>query len=247
MMEWSSGLDRFRRDGNISMEALKNIRLSGKPAVTAAQMKDIERRADEAGLSYYQMMENAGNGAAEFIARHHSITGTRVLILCGRGNNGGDGFVVARKLAEMGAKVVLSLVEGEPKTADAIENYRLCREMALRVYGAEENDAVLPEVKKSEIIVDGIFGTGFHGILSDTVRKITENINISIASVYSLDIPSGVNGDSGEADIDTIRADVTLAFHRMKPAHTMMKAIEYCGDVVCLSIGIEEVLKEERQ
>jgi NAD(P)H-hydrate epimerase len=65
--------------------------------------------------------------------------------------------------------------------------------------------------------------------------------------VYSLDIPSGVNGDSGEADIDTIRADVTLAFHRMKPAHTMMKAIEYCGDVVCLSIGIEEVLKEERQ
>lgn len=207
-------------------------------------MRDIERRADEAGLSYYQMMENAGAGAAEFIARHHSVNGTRALILCGRGNNGGDGFVVARKLEEMGAKVMLALVEGEPKTADAIENYSLCQEMAIRIYGAEEIDEALSQVRRAEIIVDGIFGTGFHGILSDNVRKITENINISIASVYSLDIPSGVNGDTGEADIDTIRADFTLAFHRLKPAHTMMKAVEYCGEVVCLSIGIEDVLDD---
>ncbi|MDF3000142.1 MAG: NAD(P)H-hydrate epimerase [Bacillota bacterium] len=239
---------RFRRDGEISMETLKDKQFSGKKAVTAAQMKEIERWADEAGLSYYQMMENAGRRAAEFIATHHSIAGQKVLILCGRGNNGGDGFVVARKLEQMGAQVAVALIEGEPKTPDAMENYRLCKELNISVLcGAGESDAILSQVKKAEIIVDGIFGTGFRGILGETVRKITEQINISIASVYALDIPSGVNGDSGEADIDSIRADFTLSFHRLKPAHTMIKAIEYCGDVVCLSIGIEEVLKEERQ
>ncbi|WP_419822290.1 NAD(P)H-hydrate epimerase [Anoxybacterium hadale] len=228
------------------METLKDKQFSGEKAVTAAQMKEIERRADQAGLSYYQMMENAGTRASEFIAEHHPIAGQKVLILCGRGNNGGDGFVVARKLEKLGARVSIALLEGEPKTPDSIENYRLCKELNIPfLSGAGESDAILSQVKTAEIIVDGIFGTGFHGILGEKVRKVTEQINISIASVYALDMPSGVNGDSGEADIDSIRADYTLSFHRMKPAHTMMKAIEYCGDVVCLSIGIEEVLKEE--
>ena len=215
------------------------------PVVTAAQMKEIERRADEAGLSYYQMMENAGTRSAEFISRHHSISGKAVLVLCGRGNNGGDGFVAARKLTEWGAKVSLVLMEGEPKTPDSIENYRLCRGMELPVYMAEaEGDAVISMIKHSEIIVDAIFGTGFHGSLSSHVRNILDRINHSTASVYSLDIPSGVNGDSGEADIDSIRADYTLAFHSLKPAHIKQEAIEYCGDVVCISIGIEEVLTD---
>ena len=105
-------------EGEIEMEDRETDagRAAASGAVTSAQMKEIERKADEAGLSYYQMMENAGMGAAEYISSRHPVAGKTVLIFCGKGNNGGDGFVAARKLTEKGALVKLYLAEGRPKT-----------------------------------------------------------------------------------------------------------------------------------
>lgn len=98
-----------------------------KEIVTCSEMKALEKAADEAGLSYYQMMENAGTRAAELILQHHGQT-ENALIFCGKGNNGGDGFVVARKLREAGVHTQVILVEGPPATNDAKTNYQLIRE-----------------------------------------------------------------------------------------------------------------------
>lgn len=211
--------------------------------VTSARMKEIERQAAEAGLSYYQMMENAGTGAATQIAKFESVSGKKVLIACGKGNNGGDGFVVGRKLSESGAKVSLVLTEGEPQTEDAIANYRLCVQAGIDIYRiSAESEAIRSEIEAADIFVDAIFGTGFHGALQAHTREITVAINAAKAPVYALDIPSGVNGDSGEADKDSVRADKTIVFHRLKPAHRMPAAVAFCGEVVCISIGIENVI-----
>ena len=212
--------------------------------VTSTQMKEIERRADEAGLSYYQMMENAGIGAAEQMSSMGAVAGKRVVIFCGKGNNGGDGFVVARKLTEKGASVQLILVEGEPKTVDAIKNRKICETLAISIKNAEEENEIRYSVEAADLIVDGIYGTGFHGELREPVRKITRMINQSKAVVYALDIPSGLNGDTGDADEDTIRADFTIVFHQLKPAHIDEKCWSYCGQNICISIGIEALLMD---
>ncbi|HVI39109.1 MAG TPA: NAD(P)H-hydrate epimerase [Anaerovoracaceae bacterium] len=212
-------------------------------AVSSAQMKEIERKADEAGLSYYQMMENAGTGAADYISENHPVSGKTVSIFCGKGNNGGDGFVVARKFAEKEALVKLILVEGEPKTEDADKNKQLCEVMAIPMMDliVQERE-ISPSIEDADLIIDAIYGTGFHGELRDSVRKVTRMINQSKAVVYALDIPSGLNGDTGEADEDTVRADGTIVFHRLKPAHIKEKCSRYYGRTVCISIGIEAVL-----
>ncbi|MGI6734200.1 MAG: NAD(P)H-hydrate epimerase [Anaerovoracaceae bacterium] len=219
--------------------------------VTCAQMKEIERMAAEGGLSYYQMMENAGTGAAKFIMDKFPVKDRRVYVFCGKGNNGGDGFVAARILHQNGANVVLVLVEGEPKTEDAITNSRLCRELRIPCIVPEE----LPDPKElsaDAVIVDAIYGTGFHGELRDNVRKATVWINNAgntcgsvnhardRATVFSLDIPSGLNGDTGQCDPDAVRADYTLAFHRFKPVHIMEEAQSMLGEVVCIDIGIPD-------
>lgn len=211
--------------------------------VTSAEMKEIERRADEAGLSYYRMMENAGTAAAEYIASKFPVAGKKVLIFCGKGNNGGDGFVVARKLYEKGASIQLVLAEGEPKTEDAAANKRICKMMDLPMLGVSEEDDITASAGEADLIVDAIYGTGFHGELREPVRKITALINRSKAAVYALDIPSGLNGDTGDADPDAVRAECTIAFHRMKRAHADSRCTGFCGRSVCVSIGIEEVMK----
>jgi NAD(P)H-hydrate epimerase len=211
--------------------------------VTCAQMKEIEAKAAGNGLSYYQMMENAGNGAAEFIMKNEDIAGKRILVCCGKGNNGGDGFVAARRLFKDGAKVQLILTDGLPKTEDALKNRDLCK--ALRIPEIE-----IPEVLSglasaeiwgeppADIVVDAVYGTGFHGKLSGRIRDFLYAVNDSAAVKYALDIPSGLSGDSGEADEDTFRADYTLVFHKRKPAHLMRDAGTYCGRIVLIDIGI---------
>lgn len=219
-------------------------------AVTSAQMKEIERAADAEGLSYYQMMENAGSGAAEIVALDQPVSGKKVLILCGKGNNGGDGFVVARKLVKQGAQVRLVLVEGDPRTKDAIKNLELCEVNNIPMTDLQKNSStartadtnltdLIEMTADADIVVDAIYGTGFRGLLREPAKSAARIINKSKAVVYALDIPSGLNCDTGDADADTVRADFTIAFHRLKPAHIEDKCADYCGNVVCISIGIE--------
>ncbi|MEL7655937.1 MAG: NAD(P)H-hydrate epimerase [Bacillota bacterium] len=213
------------------------------PVVTSTEMKEIERAAAEAGLSYYQMMENAGSGAAEYIAESQAVAGKKVIVFCGKGNNGGDGFVVARKLKEEGASVEILLMEGHPKTEDAISNWRICETRGVPIFEFSALERV-ESIEAANIIVDAIYGTGFHGELREPVKKAAKLINDSKVVTYALDIPSGLNGDDCTADPDTVLADETIVFHRLKPAHIHGGSAGYCGRIVCISIGIEKVIKE---
>ena len=218
--------------------------------VTCSQMKEIEKKAAEEGLSYYQMMENAGLAAADFIKSKGNVQGKRILVFCGKGNNGGDGFVVARALSQAGAKIQVILAEGEPQTAEAITNLALCKKLGLPIIRIPEilTEFVSAEIwgePPADIAVDAIYGTGFHGPLSQGIRGLVQSVNASKAKVYALDIPSGLAGDSGEADEDAIRADFTLVFHALKPVHLMKEAQDYLGQIELLDIGIRNNHRDE--
>ena len=193
--------------------------------VTVAEMKQIEKEADANGLSYYQMMENAGTSAFNYIIARKPKS---VSVFAGKGNNGGDGFVVARLLKEQGIDVRVYLVDGEPVTPDAKTNYGLIRDEVRFPEG------YLP----ADMVVDAIYGTGFHGTLNCDARRAVDLINSLGSYVVALDIPSGLSGDALPGDPDPVRADMTVCFHALKPIHEDANASQYLGEVVIGGIGL---------
>ena len=205
-------------------------------AVTAAQMKEIERRADAAGLSYYQMMENAGSGAYKIICERYPDA-DRYIIFTGKGNNGGDGCVVARLAAKDGKRAELITVDGNPVTTDAAANFGLLKNLPVEIKPLDEVDGL--SITEGTLLVDAVYGTGFHGALRPAGEKACRLINAAKAPVVALDVPSGVNCDSGEAAEGAVEADLTVSFHAFKPVHENEAAKKYCGESVISPIGIE--------
>ena len=205
-----------------------------KELVTCEEMKELERMADQRGLSYYQMMENAGCGAANLIYSFHPQL-KRLVVFCGKGNNGGDGFVVARNFMEVGIETVLVLVEGEPTTREAIENYRLLDD-SVKIF-----DRTCPfSLGKGDVIVDAVFGTGFHGELDEFAAEVVDKINAADAFTVSLDIPSGLCGNMRDGDPlpPSVNADLTIVFHSEKPVHCCQEVEERMGDIIICDIGM---------
>ncbi|QAT42617.1 NAD(P)H-hydrate epimerase [Aminipila luticellarii] len=223
--------------------------------VTCAEMKKIEQQANESGLTYYKMMENAGKSAVQVILDKSrkmlkweaSSSMGDIVIFCGKGNNGGDGYVVARELATKGMNVTVVMADGNPKTEDSIKNANIVLRRGIPVIDARAYFHDVPEiVEAADVIVDAVYGTGFHGELPETVRSCSKMINETCHSasnikklVFALDIPTGLNGDMGEPDKDTVIADYTIAFHRTKPVHSLAEAIPFCGEIVAVGIGID--------
>ena len=202
--------------------------------VTTAQMKELERLADAAGLPYLRMMENAGTAAArELMARVPGLKAAAVF--CGRGNNGGDGLVAARRLQDAG-------VEGEPATPDAAANREAAQDRGVHIQtldGLTLRDEVF--IARADALVDAVYGTGFHGALRPAGQRAAAMLN-SGRFVLALDVPSGVCADTGETAEGAVRAHVTVAFHAPKPCHRL--AAEQCGTVVTADIGIGAALGE---
>lgn len=227
--------------------------------VSCDKMKELERATDESGLSYYQMMENAGNIAANRINEitmatrqrpHPSERQLTARIYCGKGNNGGDGFVVARLLKQKGWDVSLILVDGEPQTPDAITNYGLAKELGIP---AADPGAKADEPGRPDVVVDAIYGTGFHGRLREKGAAAAAEIADAKAAgsvVFALDIPSGMGGDltdENELDERCVRADYTVTFHAKKAVHLQDFAAKYCGQVIVADIGIVDDELDERR
>ncbi len=218
--------------------------LHTKEIVTCEEMKQLEKMADEAGLSYYEMMENAGTKAAQYILdafRYSYGKVEKALILCGKGNNGGDGFVVARKFHESGIDVSVLLVEGEPVTEDAITNYNLIKDK-LTIFTPE--DDYLTE--EEDIIVDAIYGTGFHGQLRPAAEEVIRKCNEAKIYIASLDIPSGLSGDMTFFDEPgyAIWASHTVTFHAKKPVHDNQMVQYLMGKIEVANIGITKALEK---
>lgn len=209
--------------------------------VTSKQMKQIERNAVQYQMSYLRLMENAGCAAAEFIHQTlHDLEELVCVVFCGKGNNGGDGLVVARKLREHSAKVVVVLMDQEPQTPDALQMYHIICSMNLPVlYFEEDKDKICALMAQVDVIIDAMYGNGFHGEFDDKHREAARLINNAIAAVFSLDVPSGINCDTAEIAVDAIHADFSIVFDSYKPVHILEQRIPHVGKVHLVSIGID--------
>ncbi len=210
--------------------------------LSTEQMRAAEHASLSQGLTFLRLMENAGTGAYKIISeREGDLTGKRCVVLCGAGNNGGDGFVTARQLARDGAAVSCVLAAGPPRSDEAREMLRLLQGEPISILRLEDSrPTVNLLLVESDIIVDALFGTGFHGALPDGCGFVAEMANLSKGRVYSLDIPSGMDADSGTVRGKCITAACTIAFGCLKPAHAQPSAASLLGECVVCDIGISD-------
>lgn len=186
--------------------------------LTGDQMRAAEKLAVEAGTSFEQLMENAGNGAAQAMILRFGellVPGANILILLGRGNNGGDGLVIARVLLQWQPELTIDLafcLEGQLSPLAALNLSRLEEYPQIRAWNQPDQQTFSMLCQRSCLILDGIFGTGFHGQLPGPAALAVQTANSSSAKRIALDIPTGINGDNGLAADNSFQADITYAF-----------------------------------
>jgi len=208
--------------------------------ITSREMRALEVNSEYYGVSRMQLMENAGRSVSAEIASRFKPGEARVAVFCGTGGNGGDGFVAARHLTCLGFKVDVILAG---RSADIVDNEARRNWLALQ---ALKNTIALHEVYDStlipsveaEVVVDALLGVGLKGTLRPPILQLVGKINTMKAFRVSVDVPTGINSDSGEVLGDAVRADVTVTFHKTKPG--LMKAKEYTGETIIKDIGLPE-------
>ena len=206
--------------------------------ITVKQMMQIEENGHQMGFLRKFMMENAGAACAKkLVEKFGDVKSKNVLVFAGLGNNGGDGLVIARHLAGYGASVTVFLL-GEPSNIRSEEcswNWSLLEKMKsvkLLVGGNLEHLNNL----EFDIIIDGILGTGISGEIREPQASAITYINKSNAFKLAVDVPSGVDPDTGNKNSPHVTADMTVTFHRMKVG--MPKRKDVCGEIFVEKIGI---------
>lgn len=192
------------------------------------QMAEADRLSIEAGTPAIALMENAGRAVAAAIGQRWSPRA--VAVLCGPGNNGGDGFVVARVLSEAGWPVRLALLGEAAALTGAAAHHAQCWQGGI--------EALSPAVLEgAALVVDAVFGAGLSRPLHGTAQLTLETATGRGLPIVAIDVPSGVMGDTG-ACLGAVPAALTVTFFRKKPAHLLLPGREYCGEVVVADIGI---------
>lgn len=202
---------------------------------TADEMARADDAAQELGIPGIVLMERASAGMArEILARFDLAESARVLVVCGGGNNGGDGFVVARELRRAGVEVSVFPTKrdygGDPAT-----NLAVLRNLGVDIL--DEADFA-ERLENTELVVDALLGTGFHGAVREDVAELIRLMNSSGAPVAAVDVPSGVNGSTGEAEGEAVRADLTVCAHAAKAGCVISPGLQYAGEVAVVDIGI---------
>lgn len=212
--------------------------------VTSNQMYQAECNAVKRGISFPQLMENAGQACAKIIKNKFDISKEnrkKVLVICGKGKNGGDGFVIARALWEQGCKVTVMLACGEPKAADSIDMFSLIEAAGIDVIRYDNNLTLhRPMLEASDIIVEAVFGTGFSGTLNHSLSVLAQAVNVAKGKVVSIDVPAGADCDKATVTGVCFKADITIAISAYKPIHIMKPCNKYCGRIYVADIGINE-------
>ncbi len=200
--------------------------------LTPTEMAEADRRTVAAGTPGIALMERAGRAVADTVAARHSL-GTRVIVACGPGNNGGDGFVAARILRERGYRVrVLLLGTREALTGDAAEAAKGWPESVERISPAALADA--------GVIIDALFGAGLSRDLEGTARSAVETVAAAKVPIVAVDLPSGIDGATGKVRGAAVKADETVTFCRRKPGHLLLPGRLHAGRVTIADIGIAD-------
>jgi NAD(P)H-hydrate epimerase len=222
------------------------------PVLSRAQMRAFDKHAIEAcKVPSIVLMENAGRGAADVIERDvlgGRADGKRVVVVCGTGNNGGDGFVVGRHLIARGARVEAWLA-GEPTkmTGDCRANYDAFVGLGGRVDAvtAAVLDPLRVALGASDVIVDALFGTGLDRPLGDLFAGVVGFVNDARARKVALDVPSGMNADTGVAMGTAVRADHTVTFAHLKLGHVTGQGAHLSGSVKVVDIGVPSSIRAQ--
>ncbi len=219
--------------------------------VYGKEMQDLDRYTiEEFGIPGLILMENAGRGTAELIIQKFPAEARQgVLVICGPGNNGGDGFVIARHLQQRNFPVrVFCLAAEEKFRGDALVNFRIARDLGLiEGYILEEKDLSLLEtpLKESGLIVDAIFGTGLTREVTGRFAKVISLINHSPKPVVAVDIPSGLSADTGRPLGIAIKADLTATMALPKVGQIIFPGKEFVGELEIIDISMPAFLIEK--
>ena len=206
--------------------------------LTAAEMRDVDRRTIEAGIPGIVLMENAGHRVVEFLAeRFAPLAGQRIVVLCGKGNNGGDGLVIARQLHTrfaLDSLHVVLLAEPAELKGDAAANFA-----CLLAAGGTVEREIPAEARAATLVVDALLGTGVSGAATGRMLQGIREINhgFPLAAVVAVDLPSGMPTDSGEPAGEFARADYTVTFTAPKVAHAMPPNCDHIGELMVGAIG----------
>lgn len=205
--------------------------------ITVKQMMQIEENGHQMGFKRNFMMENAGAAVARYLSeKFPDISSKKILIFAGLGNNGGDALVVARHLAgfESDVKVLLLGNPDKIKTDEARTNWAILEKMNSidLVIASDVSELDL----KADVVVDGILGTGISGKIREPYASAIDLINKLNAFKIAIDIPSGLDPDTGNINDKCVKADVTITFHKMKVG--MSKRKDVCGTILVEKIGI---------
>ena len=215
--------------------------------VTAEQMREIDRRAIfEIGIPGVALMENAGRRVFEEANRMVGTSDGTVVVLSGKGNNGGDGFVVARHLINNGYEVKVYLVgKAEDVSGDAGVNLAVLRRMGIAVHelsGQDDVQTLHPILEDAVLAVDALLGTGLKGEVKGLYASLISAANGS--RVLSVDIPSGLDADTGHPLGAAVRAEKTVTFQYPKCGFKNPSAREFLGELIVADIGIPHVCVE---
>jgi NAD(P)H-hydrate epimerase len=224
---------------------------AARSAIGAEAMTGADRRAQMAGVPGLRLMEHAGAAVAAVARVLAEEAGTwgrgPVLVLCGPGNNGGDGFVAARWLAGRGVQIAVVLCANEPRpgTADATRNWERLAPVAgvSRMHAPTVRDLVMVGrgVERASVVIDALLGTGVHGALRDPVRSAVLLVNRARSEavpVVAVDTPTAVDLTSGEPSDPVVAADATVTFHRPKVGLLTTIGAALAGRVLVAPIGI---------
>lgn len=196
------------------------------------EIQKIDKNAEQQGFSLFALMENAGHGLFEKI-KALVETDDRIIILCGRGNNGGDGIVIARYLLQEGFNVMLTFPLGEPKTKTANEHLHYFKEQHFEIATWNPNE-------QFDVVIDALLGIGMTLPLRENIRDVIRWSNAQPALRISIDVPTGVQSDYGETDEIAFLADYTLALHGVKPSAFLLPSSTYYGKWDTISIGLKQ-------
>ena len=204
--------------------------------VSAAEMREIDRVTSERfGVPSLTLMENAGTAVADFVRRRYPDA-RRVCVICGKGNNGGDGFVVARKLREEGRKVsVFLLADPGELRGDGARMFQRMGQTPVIAKSQDEFEAIQDRVREADLLIDAILGTGFRPPVSALYAEAIAAINASGVPVVAVDIPSGADADAMGPQSEAARADAMVTFTAPRPAHVF--GMLTGGPTVIASIG----------
>lgn len=218
--------------------------------ISCRQMRAIDRRATEQfGIPALLLMENAGIAVARTVEKFPKIRKTPIVIVCGRGNNGGDGFVAARHLHNRGYRVKVFLVGTTKKMSEETRiNVTMIEKMKIKITRVSLRRQIpwfAQQLRRSRLIIDALFGIGIRGALDDFYCQLIEQINKSAATVVSIDVPSGLDADTGSVTSISVCAHTTVTMGYAKKGFLKPGAKKFVGRLVIADISLPRQLMKK--